>query len=244
MAFTDIDATTPTGTQKGNVLDDQIRELKTDIETNLAAIANYPGSSTPALRTAVWDTDGRPSGADLVDGVTGYNSDYGCDEHYDEANTAWVQQKLPAGVIQLYGGSSAPEGYLLCDGSAVSRTSYAELYAALGDSYGEGDGSTTFNVPDLQDKFPLGLGTSYATLAATGGEITHALTTDEMPEHTHDLVLDSIGGGSGNNLENGGWGGDDVVKEADVAKTTAAAGGGVAHNNMPPYLVVNYIIKW
>ncbi|MBP2654263.1 MAG: hypothetical protein H6Q73_1832 [Firmicutes bacterium] len=150
----------------------------------------------------------------------------------------------PPGAILQYAGNLAPTGYLLCDGSAVSRTTYADLYEVIGTSYGTGDDSTTFNLPDLQDKFPLGKGTTYSTLGATGGEITHKLTLDEMPVHTHDLVLDSIGGGSGNNLESGGWGGDDVVKESDVAKTTEATGGGGVHNNMPPYIVVNYIIKY
>ena len=69
------------------------------------------------------------------------------------------------GMISMYGGSSAPTGFLLCDGSAVSRTTYASLFSVLSTSYGTGDGSTTFNVPDLRSRVPVGIGTG--TLVAT-----------------------------------------------------------------------------
>lgn len=69
-------------------------------------------------------------------------------------------EHLPSGVIEMYGGSSAPTGWLLCDGSAVSRTTYANLYAVIGTTFGVGDGSTTFNLPDFQGAFPRGVGTS------------------------------------------------------------------------------------
>jgi hypothetical protein len=75
---------------------------------------------------------------------------------------------LPAGTIVAYGGASAPTGWLLCDATAVSRTTYARLFAAIGTGYGIGDGSTTFNVPEMRDRQPLGKGTNNATLGATG----------------------------------------------------------------------------
>lgn len=66
----------------------------------------------------------------------------------------------PVGTVLAFAGSTTPDGWLLCDGSAVSRTTYADLYAVIGDTYGDGDGSTTFNLPDMSDKFIQGNATS------------------------------------------------------------------------------------
>jgi len=90
----------------------------------------------------------------------------------------------PAGIVMPFAGSVAPQGYLLCDGSAVSRTDYADLFAAIGTTYGSGDGSTTFNVPDLSGRVVLGVSQSHA-LGTTGGEATHVLTEQELPAHSH-----------------------------------------------------------
>ena len=67
---------------------------------------------------------------------------------------------IPTGVVQAFAGATTPTGWLLCDGSAVSRTDYADLYAVIGDTYGSGDGTTTFNLPDLSDKFIQGNATA------------------------------------------------------------------------------------
>ena len=90
----------------------------------------------------------------------------------------------PAGIVMPFAGSTAPQGYLLCDGSAVSRTDYADLFAAIGTTYGAGDESTTFNLPDLSGRVVLGVSQSHA-LGTTGGEATHTLTEQELPAHTH-----------------------------------------------------------
>jgi microcystin-dependent protein len=71
---------------------------------------------------------------------------------------------IPAGIGPLpYAGSSVPDGWLECDGSAVSRTTYADLFTAIGTTWGAGDGSTTFNLPDMRDKVPIGSGTGTVT---------------------------------------------------------------------------------
>lgn len=92
----------------------------------------------------------------------------------------------PPGAITAYGGATAPDGWLLCDGSAVSREDYADLFAALGEGYGVGDGSTTFNLPDLRGRFPLGKATSGTgdALGETGGDVDH---THSQPTHTHSV---------------------------------------------------------
>ena len=79
---------------------------------------------------------------------------------------------VPAGSIIAWSGSSAPTGYLLCDGTAVSRTTYAALFAIAGTGYGVGNGSSTFNLPDLRDRIPLGKGTNNSTLGTQTGSMS------------------------------------------------------------------------
>lgn len=92
----------------------------------------------------------------------------------------------PAGAIMPYGGASAPTGYLMCDGSAVSRTDYAALFTAIGTTYGSGDGSTTFNIPNLSGKVVIGVSNSHA-LGSSGGAEEHTLLTSELPAHVHEV---------------------------------------------------------
>jgi microcystin-dependent protein len=92
----------------------------------------------------------------------------------------------PAGIVMPFAGSTAPEGYLLCDGSAVSRSDYATLFGVIGTTYGAGDGSTTFNVPDLSGRVVIGVSGSHA-LASTGGSETVTLSASELPAHSHEV---------------------------------------------------------
>jgi microcystin-dependent protein len=97
---------------------------------------------------------------------------------------------MPTGALLDYAGTSAPTGWLGCDGSAVSRTTYANLFTAIGTTWGVGDGATTFNLPDFRRRVAVGSGGSgTATLAnsvgSTGGAETHTLTSGELASHTH-----------------------------------------------------------
>lgn len=146
---------------------------------------------------------------------------------------------VPAGALTMYGGSTAPTGWLLCDGSAVSRSTYADLFTAIGTAFGVGDGSTTFNVPDMRSRSPIGAGQGSGltnrALAATGGAETHTLTTAEMPAHTHSYVVPRDG--------HEDTGGPNVSGPNNVSAATDSTGGNGAHNNMHPFLAVNFIIK-
>lgn len=91
-----------------------------------------------------------------------------------------------SGSIVMFAGSVAPEGWLICDGSAVSRETYSSLYSVIGDLYGSGDGSTTFNLPDLTGRVLIGSSSSHPA-ASSGGEEVHTLSATEIPSHSHSV---------------------------------------------------------
>lgn len=106
------------------------------------------------------------------------------------ARKAYVDNYTPAGVITQYGGASAPTGWLLCQGQAISRSNalYTRLFAAISTTYGAGDGTTTFNIPNLQGRIPVGRDstqTEFDTLAEVGGSKITALITANLPSHQH-----------------------------------------------------------
>jgi microcystin-dependent protein len=93
------------------------------------------------------------------------------------------------GEIRMYAGATSPDDWHMCDGSALSRTTEAALFAVIGTTYGAGDGSTTFNVPDLQGIAVIGAGAGYA-LGASGGSESVTLTETQLPSHSHEATLD------------------------------------------------------
>lgn len=91
---------------------------------------------------------------------------------------------MPVGAIIPFAGSTIPGGWLLCDGSTVSRTDYSELFAVIGTTYGAGDGSTTFALPSLIDRVALGVSSNYS-VGSTGGSETVTIGSTEVPNHYH-----------------------------------------------------------
>lgn len=145
------------------------------------------------------------------------------------------------GFVMPFAGSTAPEGWLICDGSAVSRTTYSNLYSVIGTTYGSGDGSTTFNLPDLREATPKGTGLSgkSSTHISSGGLSLGAFTNDRMKQHQHTyktlsatgvVMISQTGQGSGYPALSGD----------SVSKTTSAGTGSTTEVKS---VGVNFIIK-
>lgn len=150
-----------------------------------------------------------------------------------------------AGTIQLFAAQTAPQGYLFCNGAAVNRTTYADLFAVIGTIYGSGNGSTTFNLPNFQGRVPMGAGTSVASgtvrqIGAVGGADSHQLTIGQMPVHSHtikDGALDNV-----RSVLNGIQTNQSNYGNSNGLVNTA--GNNEAHNNLQPFIALNYIIKF
>jgi microcystin-dependent protein len=159
------------------------------------------------------------------------------------------------GMIQLFGFGFAPRGWAVCDGSLMSIAQNTALFSLLGNQYG-GDGKSTFALPDLRGRVPVGNGQgpglSGNELGQTGGSENVTLQTSQIPAHTHQLLassdaqstgtpasnsLGSAGRGSGANIF--APGANNLVP---MASNTGAAGGTQSHSNMQPYLVMNWCI--
>jgi microcystin-dependent protein len=154
----------------------------------------------------------------------------------------YVDARMPSGVILPYPGTAAPSGWLLCNGLAYSRTTYAVLFGILGTRFGAGDGSTTFTLPDLRDRVPVGynaVSVVFNVLGKTGGSESHLLTEDELPIHSHP------GTGRAGNVSAGSGLTVAAVQGSGSANAwpTGDTGLNRAHNNLQPYIVLNYIIK-
>ena len=155
---------------------------------------------------------------------------------------ASLSSAVPTGTVSMYAGTTAPTGYLICDGSPVSRTTYSALFSAISTIYGNGDGSTTFNLPDLRGRAPIGVGQGTGltnrTLGSRVGDETVTLTEAQMPSHGHQFLFGRDGtlGSSSTYVTQ-------VSPTFTGAGTSTAAGSGQAHPNMQPSIALNFIIK-
>lgn len=214
----------------------------TDLKTYLTA--NLP-------ITSAMITDGTITSGDIGDGQV------------TASKLATDVITIPSGIIMPFAGTTPPTGYLFCYGQDISRTTFASLFAAIGTTYGSGDGSATFGLPDLRGRVIGGrddMGGTGANrlnvssgvidgdgLGNTGGTDTVTLTISQMPAHTHtgNVALrtnwergssSQSPVGTGNARYDGGGSNPDF--------TTASTGGGTAHSNVQPTIILNYIIKF
>ena len=156
---------------------------------------------------------------------------------------------IPVGAQIPFGGGAVPNGWLLCDGSAVSRTTYADLFAVIGTSYGAGDGSKTFNLPDKRGRVSVGKNSSdtdFSVVGKRGGAKTVKLEIKHMPSHTHTSPYNAGAqwtGGSGYANNNGAWQYGYTFNRDEVVGSLQKTGGDTAHDNLQPYETDNWIIK-
>lgn len=159
---------------------------------------------------------------------------------------------IPPGIMSFFSGPAPPSGWFLADGSAVSRTTYAALFTAIGTYWGSGDNVSTFNLPDMRGRVPLGYvntavgGITARAFASKGGEETHVTTAAEMPSHVHVMNHThgyiSINAGSG--IASGSGWATVAATTTDISTGMQAAGGNGAHNVMQPYSVAYWIVKY
>lgn len=236
--------------------------IKADVTagTIFGSVTNAEANGTPEITTVTVEWDSGQLDAGLSDIYTGIFSPVN-----PSVPTMFFTQ---VGMIFPFGGDSAPTGYLMCYGQAVSRTTYAALFAVIGTKFGEGDGSTTFNIPDLRGRGIIGpdnMGGSAAgrvtgvTDGDSGGSESidlehlhttgdHTLTIEEIPPHTHTCHATETQYGYGTALP--------PVTTPGITNT-GSAGGGASHNHgdtgealgdaqsiMNPYLAINCIIRY
>jgi microcystin-dependent protein len=192
---------------------------------------------------------------------------------WESGSTATLAPIVPTGFIGMTASGSIPTGWLACNGAAVSRTSYANLWTALGttgSAWGQGDGTTTFNVPDLRGCAPIGTGTGSGlttrTLGTHYGEEGHVLVTAELAQHNHSATSATTAYDEGHDhqyteitaTQTGAAGYQEFVAAsvfsgytgigaANIVATTTTTiqntGSNSAHNNIQPSVGVTYIVK-
>ena len=230
---------------------------------------------TPILIYASGTTSNVPLAANLTTTSTGAELalNYTDGKLYYKDNAGVVQllaskaslnpSAVLSGTIQMWATGTAPTGYLLCNGLAVSRTTYATLFGILGTTFGVGDGSTTFNLPNYQDRMPIGVNSIAASVGATGGASTTTIGLTNLPAHTHSItdLGHSHSSGNGYNFATYGGGGGvgtsgaslgarstTSTESTGITATNNTQSGGTAFANtamttISPYLGIYFIIK-
>lgn len=252
----DLNTSNPSATDAMAQGDDHLRLLKSVLK------AQFPNFTSAALTTSNAQIDALQATA--AGGTVTAATTVTAGTHF----VGGGGELVPTGLTGLWWTDTLPTGYLWCNGAAVSRTTFAALFALFGTLYGAGNGSTTFNLPDLRDNVPVGKGTMGAVAAAGRitnyvtssiatfiGACTHVLTTGELPVHTPtgtiggSQILGSIfqgpevgaAGGAGRNAPS--VIGSLTINGSNFTFSGDPIGSGTPHDNVQPGIVCNYIIK-
>lgn len=164
---------------------------------------------------------------------------------------AMEEYLCPVGTIKIWPSTSVPSGWLLCNGATINAADYPDLYSLIGTTFNYGTlGAGLFKVPNLKDRMPVGKGSSFSIFASVGGEINHTLAISEIPSHFHnngvadDKVVTFVYGSTSSGMPGSATRAIyDESGSATYQGKTSSAGSGGSHNNMPPYVVLNFIIK-
>ena len=248
----------------GNFIDTISYQITTIAKDSLNKIS---APITQTLSTAFYTIDfqaggkeiafGAPANEDLTD-VNGKN--YSNEGLFKCRMNTWFEQDLNVdkiinckdviisnliGEIKIYAGATVPDGWLECDGSELNVEDYPLLFSAIGNTYG-GDGITTFYLPDLRGRFPIGMGlgtvsdATSKTLGQAGGSERVTLDINQIPNHNHNVGLNAGGSSYGSGLS---YATNSTYRSyADTGEMIGKTGGGQSHGNMPPYLAIKYII--
>lgn len=168
-------------------------------------------------------------------------------ELFEFINSECVTMTIPVGTVTPFAGNAAPSQWLLCEGQVVSRTTYATLFAAIGTTYGAGDSTTTFNLPDMRSRAPVGADGTRPRGTAFGAA-THVLADIEMPSHRHFNQFISAGFFAWTATPSSAGVGAQLYTSAPSTPNinsnqfTAFTGSTQPHNNLPPSLSLNFII--
>ena len=246
-----LNASNPVSTDGLSQADDHLRLIKSTIKSTFANIDGPVTSTEDDLN--------------IVSGAAAAGVTAAMFQHLNGVTSA-IQTQLgfvvPTGGLLMWTGAvnAVPTGWLLCDGSEVSQTTYADLYAVIGSTFGTPVTNTNFILPNLVDKFVAGVGSSGTySVGTTGGADSVTLTTDEIPAHNHtatSTVTDPGHNHTYTQLIAGGPSGDSnhegtpqttntstSTTGITVATTLADTGGGSSHENRPPFVAMGYIIK-
>jgi len=250
-----LNASNPAATDGLSQADDHLRLIKSTLKNTFVNIDGAVTSTEDDLNVLAGAAAAGVTAAEFqhLNGVT-------------SAIQPQLQFVVPTGGLLMWTGAVnvVPTGWLLCDGSEVSQTTYADLYAVIANIYGTPLDSANFVLPNLVDKFVAGVGSSGTySVGTTGGADSVTLTTDQMPSHNHTAVSTSTVTDPGHSHTYAGTtasGGSGVsarhaqpVTETTNSATTGISvatstaignnGGGQSHENRPPFVAMGYIIK-
>jgi len=249
----ELDSTTSVNTFTANTL------TATSITTSILATTDV---STTTLTATSITTSVIDASSITVTGNVSATEYYG-----DGSNLSGVStDTIPSGSVFPYAGTSEPSGYLFCYGQAISRSTYSDLFSAIGTTYGSGDFTTTFNLPDIRGRVVAGQddmggtsanrltgasgGVNGDVLGAAGGDEEHQLTEAELAAHTHGagsyqttLPTFANDAGSDTMLQRTTLVDPDTFNSFAITGSSGSTGSGSEHNNVQPTFILNYIIK-